>query len=310
LKEPEMNEKDANAFIKECAANSAPVLLMSGGEPLRCPNFFSYMEKARELGLKITVSTNGTLIDEYASAMLTRYAEYVGVSLDGAREIHDEFRGLEGAFDSSVSAIKRLASKGCRVGARVTLVRHVISHLEEVLAIMERIPVSRICFYRFIHSGRGARDASLVPGPADEDAAVRRIIDWADGLSVPRGSDRQLEILTVGDASDSVRLYEYLDSNSDVRKQGAAELMKRSAARPSGSGILSVRWDGTVFRNQFLWDDPVGDWSDLAGAARAASRRDMAGECSPCEWKTREICGGRLAGFGGGCFFGGRRERA
>jgi MoaA/NifB/PqqE/SkfB family radical SAM enzyme len=268
------------------------------------------MKKARTLGLKITVSTNGTLVDEYACAMLARHAEYVGVSLDGTREIHDEFRGREGAFDSSVSAIKRLASEGRRVGARVTLARRVIGSLDETLAVMERLPVSRVCFYRFMPSGRGARDASLVPDAADEDAAARRIIEWADGLGASRGSGRAPEILTVGDASDSVRLYRYLNSNSGARVGAAEKLMKRSAVRPSGSGILSVRWDGTVFRNQFLWDDPVGDWSDLAGAARAAPRRDMAGECSPCEWRTREICGGRLAGFGGECFFGGRRERA
>jgi MoaA/NifB/PqqE/SkfB family radical SAM enzyme len=267
------------------------------------------MKKTRAIGLKIAVSTNGTLIDEYAAAMMAHHAEYVGVSLDGTREIHDEFRGLEGAFDSSISAIKRLASKGCRVGARITLARRIIGHLDEVLALMEEIPVSRVCFYRFFHSGRGARDASLVPDQADEDAAARRIIEWADGLSVPRGSDRQLEILTVGDASDSVRLYEYLDSNSDGRKQGASEMMRRSAGRASGSGILSVKWDGTVFRNQFLWNKPIGNWKNIAEAARAAACYDIESECSQCGWRSREICGGRTAGFGGGCFFGGRKGR-
>ncbi|MDR2780215.1 MAG: radical SAM protein, partial [Synergistaceae bacterium] len=283
-REPEMNEKDAEAFIRSCAANLVPVLLLSGGEPLDCPNLFSYMKKARGLGLKITVSTNGTLIDEHAASMLARYAEYVGISLDGTREIHDEFRGRAGAFDSSVSSIERLASRGCRVGARVTLARQVIDHLDEVLAVMEGLPTSRICFYRFIRSGRGARGASLVPDSADADAAARRIIEWADGLGVSRGSDCP-QILTVGDASDSVRVYEYLDLNSGARLRDAAELMERSAGRPSGAGILSVRWDGAVFRNQFLWDEPIGCWNELALAARAAARRDTADECSPCGWR-------------------------
>ena len=219
----EPDEKDAEAFIGQCAANLVPALLLSGGEPLCCPNLFSYMKKARALGLKITVSTNGTLIDGYAAAMLARRAEYVGVSLDGTEEIHDEFRGSEGAFDSSISAIKRLASEGCRVGARVTLARQVIGRLDEALAVMEGLPVSRVCFYRFIRSGRGARDASLVPDPADEDAAAARIIEWADRLGASRGSARPLEVLTVGDASDSVRLYRYLESNSGARIHGAAE---------------------------------------------------------------------------------------
>jgi MoaA/NifB/PqqE/SkfB family radical SAM enzyme len=299
----EMSAADAAAFMEECAANSAPFLLLSGGEPLCCRNFFSYVKKARTLGLKVTVSTNGTLIDEYAAALLARCAEYVGISLDGPREIHDEFRGRDGAFDSSIAAIKRLASRGCRVGARVTLARPVVAHLDESLAVMEGLPLSRICFYRFIRSGRGAHDTSLVPAPDDEDAAVKRIIEWADALRVSRGAGEQPEILTVGDASDSVRLYEYLDSNYDARIRDAAKLMERSARRPAGSGILSVRWDGMVFPNQFMWDKPAGRWEKLEEAARVAARFEMMNDCSPCDWRLRKVCGGRMTGFGGGCRF-------
>jgi MoaA/NifB/PqqE/SkfB family radical SAM enzyme len=305
-----MNEKDAEAFMGECAANSAPYLLLSGGEPLDCPDFFSYMEKARTLGLRVAVSTNGTLVDEDAAAFLARRADYVGVSIDGTRDIHDEFRGREGAFDSAVSAINLLASEGCRVGARVTLTRRVAERLDEVFALLEGLPVSRVCFYRFIRSGRGALDTSPAPDPFAEDAAARRIIEWADRLRVSRGPERPLEILTVGDASDSVRLYEYLDLEAGARFPGASELMRRSAGRASGSGILSVRWDGAVFRNQFLWGERIGGWYDMAEAAGAADRRDMADECLSCGWRARKICGGRLAGFGEVCFFGGRNARA
>jgi MoaA/NifB/PqqE/SkfB family radical SAM enzyme len=298
-----MSGEDADAFLAGCAANSVPYLLLSGGEPLCCPDFFSYMKKARSLGLKLALSTNGTLVDDDAAALLVNCAEYVGVSLDGPREIHDEFRGGAGAFDSSSAAIKRLASLGCRVGARVTLARPVVGRLSETLALMEELPLSRICFYRFIRSGRGARDISLIPDPADEDAAARQIVEWADRRRVSGGSRRPLEVLTVGDASDSVRVYEYLDSKSDGRIQFAEKLMERAAGRPSGSGILSVRWDGVVFGNQFMWDEPAGDSKNLAAAAKRAAGRRTADECSRCGWRVRKICAGRVSGFGGKCYF-------
>ncbi|MDR1966933.1 MAG: radical SAM protein, partial [Synergistaceae bacterium] len=48
-------------FLRLLSANSVPALLFSGGEPMCCENFFRYLEEANLLGMKVTVSTNGSL---------------------------------------------------------------------------------------------------------------------------------------------------------------------------------------------------------------------------------------------------------
>jgi tungsten cofactor oxidoreducase radical SAM maturase len=55
------------------------------GEPLAHPRCLNYMRAVKELGVKVTVSTNGTLLDERrAEALVDLRVDSVTVSLDGA----------------------------------------------------------------------------------------------------------------------------------------------------------------------------------------------------------------------------------
>jgi MoaA/NifB/PqqE/SkfB family radical SAM enzyme len=292
-----MNREDEINFLRLMGTASVPSLLLSGGEPLRHPNFFELLARARELGLNAAVSTNGTLVDERAAESLAMNSSYVGISVDGPRSANDEFRGMDGAYDASLRAVSLLASNGCRVGLRVTLASPILKWLGEIFAIAESLPISRICFYRFMPSGRGSGDASLVPAEDDEGFAVDRIIEWADRNA---RSGARIEALTVGDGSDNVRLYKYLVSRPDGRAESARELMARSASVPGGSGILSVRWDGAVFRNQFMWGQRLGGWRELEDIARRYGTGELALECLSCRW-VGKICGGRIRGFGREC---------
>jgi MoaA/NifB/PqqE/SkfB family radical SAM enzyme len=292
--------REAKDFLLLMKKISVPALLLSGGEPLIHPDFWSCLVSAHELGLNVTVSTNGTLIDGPAAELLSENASYVGISVDGPRSVHDEFRGVVGTYDATLSAIGLLVSKRCRVGLRVTLAAPVLKWLGDIFDLADSLPISRICFYHFIPSGRGAEDASLVPGRYDEDSAIHRIIEWADKKTAPDAGHGPLEVLTAGESADNVRVYKYLESKSDKRIEKASALMRRSAEKPGGTGILSVRWDGMVFRNQFMWKNELGHWRDIERIAGLEARNEISAECESCTW-ARKICGGRVAGFGREC---------
>jgi MoaA/NifB/PqqE/SkfB family radical SAM enzyme len=86
-----------------------PVLILSGGEPLMRPDIFEIAERAKAMKFYTGLSTNGTLIDEpWPTASPAMGFDYVGISLDGLRETHDNFRRLEGAFDRSLAAVRLL----------------------------------------------------------------------------------------------------------------------------------------------------------------------------------------------------------
>jgi MoaA/NifB/PqqE/SkfB family radical SAM enzyme len=170
----------------------------------------------------------------------------------------------------------------------------VIERLEEILEMASTLPISRVCFYHFMPSGKGKSAGPLLPDLEEEDNAVRGIIEWADGLP-------DLEVLTVGDASDGVALYRYLSANYPERARAALELLRRSSGKPAGAGILSVRWDGTVFRDQFSWSEPLGNWRDLENIiACSLLKPELADECKSCG-EAGVICGGRRRDFGREC---------
>ena len=111
----ELTWEQMQDVVKDLAGYRIPSLLLSGGEPLIHPRFFDLVETASQAGLKLTISTNGTLITPEKAALLkVANVAYVGISLDGIGEVHDRFRGKEGAFDAAVRGFRNCHEVGQR----------------------------------------------------------------------------------------------------------------------------------------------------------------------------------------------------
>ncbi|MHC4787712.1 MAG: radical SAM protein, partial [Planctomycetota bacterium] len=109
----EMSAEEGFALLEDLAQFGCPVVLFSGGEPLVRPDILRLVARARELGLRAVLSTNGTLISKEMAGRLARIGlSYVGVSLDGMRQTNDRFRGVEGAFVRALSGIRNCRSAG------------------------------------------------------------------------------------------------------------------------------------------------------------------------------------------------------
>jgi sulfatase maturation enzyme AslB (radical SAM superfamily) len=114
-----------------------PGVLLSGGEPLIHPRFFDLARYARGQGVRLTLSTNGTLIDRDAARRLkdTGFA-YVGISLDGIGATHDHFRGRQGAFDKTVFGFPATATGGrTRIGTEYDIVATLTPHRTTTLEV-------------------------------------------------------------------------------------------------------------------------------------------------------------------------------
>jgi uncharacterized protein len=98
---------------------------MHGGEPclIGPKRFNSFCEKMRkvlnDVEVKISIQTNGTLLDKEWAVILANNAVNVGVSMDGPREVHDIFRvdhQNKGSYDRVRSGIEVLKSAGIPFG--------------------------------------------------------------------------------------------------------------------------------------------------------------------------------------------------
>ena len=297
----ELTDEQAFAFLDDLIAMPASGLLMSGGEPLMHPRALDFAEHASAGGLRVTLSTNGTLVADEAFADRAAQAgfSYFGISFDGVGAAHDDFRGEPGAFQRSLEGVRNLKARGQRVGLRMTLTATATPHLEEILELIEAEDLDRACFYHFAPSGRGRAAMAETITHEQSRAAVDRIIEFADRMRLERPDK---EILTVANAADGARLLGWLEEQG--RDTTAAwERLERVGGNRSGKAIAHVDNTGNVHPDQFSWGQRVGSvkeqplsqiWADesgLLGELRSKEQR-LAGRCASCRYLP--VCGGNL----------------
>lgn len=104
-------------ILDELRALGARKVHFSGGEPLLRARVPELVAHAHALGLRVTMTTNGTLVDKALARDLVQAGlRGVNISIDSPeRKIHDRVRGERGAWKKSSRAVtlfRRYAHKG------------------------------------------------------------------------------------------------------------------------------------------------------------------------------------------------------
>ena len=291
----ELTTAEAKHFIDDLAAFHVPALLMSGGEPLVRKDFFELAEYASAHGVRPTLSTNGTLIDEDAAKKIKAAGvAYVGVSLDGPQHVNDEFRGKAGAYTAAMRGIQNCVAVGQRVGLRFTINKANVDHLDEIFDFIEQEHIDRACFYHLVYAGRGEAMADEDVTPEESrramDTIIRRTRDYE-----ARGLEK--EILTVDNHCDGV--YLYLTAKRDGDEELAAriwELISMNGGNRSGIAFGEVDPEGNVHPDQFTRHYTFGNvrersfgeiWRDESNPILAGLKDRkplLKGRCTKCRF--------------------------
>jgi radical SAM protein with 4Fe4S-binding SPASM domain len=252
--------------------------------------------------MRAVVSTNGTLITKKMAEELRRVGlSYVGISLDGMKETHDRFRGMEGAFDAALTGIRNCQEAGIKVGLRFTINRRNAADVPQIFDLIEKERIPRICFYHLVYSGRGSE---LVKEDLDH-GETRKVVD----LIVDRTQDlhqrgKAVEVLTVDNHADGPYLYLRMKKEGSPRIGEILDLLHMNGGNSSGVGIGCVSWDGAVHADQFWRHYSFGNvrqrpfseiWMDLANPIMAKlkeKKRHVKGRCGICRWL--DICAGNF----------------
>ena len=298
----ELSTQEAKRFIDDLAEFKVPVLLFSGGEPLIRPDFFELAEYARDKGIRPTLSTNGTLITrEVAKRIKDIGVGYVGISLDGLREVNDRFRGRPGAFQAAMQGIKNCVAVGQRVGLRFTINSHNLAEMDNIFDFIEEENINRVCFYHLVYSGRGNQmveeDVSPTESRQAMETIIRRTVDFEE-----RGLKK--EVLTVDNHCDGVYLYlRTLRENPD-KAQSIKDLISRNGGNRSGIAFGAVDPAGYVHPDQFTQHISFGNvrerkfgdiWTDMSHPILSGMKDRkplLKGRCARCQFL--DICNGNF----------------
>lgn len=302
--EGELTLDEAREMMIDLAEFKIPALLFSGGEPLVRSDLFKLAEFGKQLGLRLTMSTNGTLITEDIAVKIKETGfTYVGISLDGIGEVNDKFRGKKGAFDRAVAGFRNCKKVGQKVGLRLTLTRHNYENLHQIFDLIEAEDIDRVCFYHLAYAGRGNNIYEDDLSYAETRHAMDIILERTENF-YRQGLKK--DILTVDNHVDGIYLYMKL-----LRKnpKGAEEVLKLlkwngGGTYSSGVGIADIDFLGNVHADQFWMHYSFGNvrerkfseiWTTVSDALMAGLKNRLPllkGKCSKCKWQ--EVCGGSL----------------
>ncbi|MCW4031185.1 MAG: radical SAM protein, partial [Candidatus Bathyarchaeota archaeon] len=112
----ELPTKKALTAIDMVCSLGVPFFDLSGGEPLLRKDLILLAKRAASHGCLVSMNTNGTLLNIGNVRKVAEVFDFVIVSLDGPKEVHDKIRGVPGTYDKAVEGIRLLRAHDVGVG--------------------------------------------------------------------------------------------------------------------------------------------------------------------------------------------------
>lgn len=169
----ERGTSEAGAPDSPTAADPAPMLILSGGEPLLRDDLEEIAAHASDGGATVVVGTNGTrLTDERIASLQAAGVTGVALSIDSlAPRYHDRFRHGQGALEDTLAAVDRLRARHLDFVVQTTLTRGNRRELERLVAWAAEAGAVSFNLYFLVETGRGAGMRGL--RPEENDAVLR-----------------------------------------------------------------------------------------------------------------------------------------
>jgi len=291
----EVNTEEAKRIVDQAYEFGATFFGITGGEALLRKDLFDVVRYARQIGLNVSLITDGRLVDEKSFENIVRNEVRVSVSIDGAEMTCDSVRG-KGAYSSAVRLIERLSRESllnCLVYTLANINDSVTNVTErdfvDVLDLAQKFDARWVFYHGMIPYNKDENSLKACPSPLQNEWAWNKLFD--------------LQSVYKGKPAINV----YYPSYARVAKQrgitdwdnwfnhfflGRCFFGKFMSIAENGDAIPCSYND--VYRvgntkNQTLQNI----WSEMQNSeffAQVRDKNNLKGKCGVCEYK--DICGG------------------
>lgn len=136
LKEQELSFEEIDRVLSELKELGCNRINLVDGEPLLRKDVVDIIKCAKQKDFTVGISTNGFLIDEdLAVSLKDSGIDHIHVSLDSPDDLHDELRGVKGAFSKVDRALDLLKAEDGRkfyLGTNTVITAQNLSKLEAI----------------------------------------------------------------------------------------------------------------------------------------------------------------------------------
>lgn len=172
----ELSTQEAFTLLKDIKRLGQPIVILTGGEPLLREDIFDIASYGTEMGLRMVMATNGTLLNQQtAKRIMASGIKRVSISLDGAdSSSHDGFRRVQGSFDASLKGIQVLKDAGIEFQINTTIVKSNKDQLPKINQLAVNLGAKAHHIFLLVPVGRGGEvgDISL------EAQEYEKILEW------------------------------------------------------------------------------------------------------------------------------------
>ncbi len=273
-------------------------VIFSGGEPLIRRDIFDIADFMREQGIMTYLSTNGLYISEKNVKRIIDTFNYIGISIDGIEEVHDRFRGLDGAYRKSLDAIELIQKNGGNAGIRFTITNETKESFHSIFELAEEIGVDKIYISHLVYSGRGLDNLKIDISREERREFVEFIIDKAFEY-IDSGKD--IDVVTGNMEMDAILFLEKFSRRYPDLKDEMASRLERWGGNSAGRRLGNIDWMGRVKPDPFfpfvigdITERPFSEiWCDEKNEMLRRLRehpRRIEGKCADCG--VIDICNG------------------
>lgn len=295
----ELKTEEALQLIDDLSRWGIHLLVIDGGEPLCREDILDVVGYASSKGIRTTVGSNGTLIDNaMAKKMLEAGVKCIAISVDGSdNETHDSFRGVSGTFEDTLRGLKACRTVGLPFQFNTVIRKETLPQLEDILNMAVDSGANAAELFDLVVAGRAKQECG---GQVLSLEERKQVMEW---LALAQ-EDCPIIIRV-----PACPMYPLLLQQQHIQpKHFPAEMLRRipyygrGCAAGMPIGYVMIKPNGDV-NPCMLLQAKLGNireqsimsiWENSPVLAQLRQRELLKGECGDCSYKlTCSGCRGR-----------------
>lgn len=286
----ELTTREIFRILGEIAAEgTTPHVILTGGDPLKRPDFFDIVTRTIDIGLPCLIAPSATplMSAEVVARLASLRITAMSLSLDGSGpERHDALRGVAGTFERTMRIARDVVAAGISLQINTLVTRETIDDLPDIHHVVQRVGADRWSLFFLIRTGRGSQLRQIAPEQAES------VLTWA----LARARDGR-PIVTTTEAPH----YRRIAAMRGAQHAGHPSPRMHGLGIRDGNGVMFISHTGEIQPSGFLpltagnarTENPLQVYRESPLFLSLRHTAGYKGRCGCCEF--REICGGSRA---------------